>query len=339
MAKCESPIPRRVGVDPWLPWSLSRWSWWTEPVRAERLAALRIGFAVVLLVDVLVQYLPHYADFFGAGSLGSPEVFAGRSQGHWHWSALRGIEDSRLFLPVLLAWAGAAVLLLVGWWPRAAALVGWILSVSILNLNYYLHNGGDRIRNILLFYLMLTPCGAVWSLDSLLRRKRSGNPRQGSGVRGQEAAVSSVTPDSCSLTPAFTSPWALRLLFIQMALIYFLNGFYKLVGPGWRAGETLQYVMGNIQWARWSFAQLPLPYPCIQALTWLVLFWELLFPLLVAMRPFRTLTLWVGVLLHIGLAVSLQLGLFSFYMLCLYLPLVPWEKWADRNKKEEVSAE
>jgi len=164
---------------------------------------------------------------------------------------------------------------------------------------------------------MLTPCGAVWSVDSLLRRRQS-------------------TTHHSPLTtrqPVFIWPWALRLLFVQMALIYFLNGFYKLVGPHWRAGDVLQSVLGNIQWARWSFAQLPLPYPAVQGLTWLVLFWELGFPLLVAMRPFRNLTLWVGVLLHVGLAVSLQLGLFSFYMLCLYLPLVPWERWTDRKAK------
>jgi hypothetical protein len=307
-----------VGVEPWLPWPLSRWKWWTEPVRAERLAALRIGLALMLLVDVLVQYLPNYTDFFGAGSLGSPEVFSGRAQGHWHWSVLRGIEDSRLFLPVLLVWAAAAVLLMIGWQPRWAALVAWILSVSVLNLNYYLHNGGDRIRSIVLFYLMLTPCGAVWSLDSFLQHKK------------QQARQ--LTPHHSSLTgPVLIWPWALRLLFVQLALIYFLNGFYKLVGPHWRAGDVLQSVLGNIQWARWSFAQLPLPYPFIQVLTWLVLFWELGFPLLVAMRPFRNLTLWAGVFLHVGLAISLQLGLFSFYMLCLYLPLVPWERWADRT--------
>src|SRR5439155_24603750 len=142
--------------------------------------------------------------FFGAGSLGSPEVFAGRSQGHWHWSVLRGIEDSRLFLAVLLAWAGAAVLLLVGWRPRAAALVAWIISVSVLNLNYYLHNGGDRIRNIVLFYLILTPCGAAWSLDSFLGRRQA-----------QQAPL--ATHHSSFTTPVFISPWALRLLFIQMA--------------------------------------------------------------------------------------------------------------------------
>jgi uncharacterized membrane protein YphA (DoxX/SURF4 family) len=296
-----------VGVTPWLPWPLSRWDWWTEPVRAERLAALRIGLAIVLLVDVLVQYLPHYADFFGAGSLGSPEVFAGRNTGHWHWSPLRGLEDARLFLPILLIWLSAAFLLLIGWKPRLAAVVAWVLSISVLNLNYYLHNSGDRIRNIILFYLMLTPCGAAWSLDNCIPRKRGGH-------KG----------------PVYISPWALRLLFVQMALIYFFNGFYKLMGADWRDGDVLHFVLGNVQWARWSITDLPVPYGVTRVLTWLIVIWEIGFPLFVSMRPIRNMTLWFGVLLHLGMAVSLQLGMFSFYMLCLYLPLVPWERWSKR---------
>src|SRR5205823_3952047 len=39
-----SPAPEQVvGLKPWFPWPLSRWRWLNEPVRAERLAALRIG--------------------------------------------------------------------------------------------------------------------------------------------------------------------------------------------------------------------------------------------------------------------------------------------------------
>jgi hypothetical protein len=52
---------------------------------------------------------------------------------------------------------------------------------------------------------------------------------------------------------------------------------------------------------------------------------------LVIIKPLRTVTLLLGVVLHIGLAVTLDLGLFSFYMLCLYLPLVPWERWTKRT--------
>jgi hypothetical protein len=301
-----------VGIRPWLPWPLSRWAWWTEPARAERLAALRIGLALVLIADILVQYFPHLVDYFGVGSLGSPEVFAGRAKGHWNWSLLRGLEDSRFFLPVFMIWLLAAFGLLIGRLSRLTAGVNWVISVSVLNLNYYLHNSGDRIRNIILFYLMITPCGAVWSLDHW--RLRKSQPQIG---------------------PVYISPWALRLLFVQMAIIYFFNGFYKAVGPEWRAGEGLHYVLGNVQWARWSIADLPVPFALTRCLTWFVVAWELGFPLFVCMRPIRNMTLWTGVILHIVLAASLQLGMFSFYMLCLYLPLVPWERWTKNIPRQD----
>src|SRR5919202_6457019 len=106
--------PRRlIGLNPWLPWPLSRSAWWTEPVRAERLAALRIGVAAVLLLDVLGTYLPRLHDFFGPDSLGSPEVFAG-GRGFLRWSVLRGVHDPALIQGALMAWAAAAVLLLLG---------------------------------------------------------------------------------------------------------------------------------------------------------------------------------------------------------------------------------
>ena len=55
-----------VGLKPWLPHILASSPWWTEPIRAERLAALRIGIGLTLLVDVLWLYLPRAGDFFGA---------------------------------------------------------------------------------------------------------------------------------------------------------------------------------------------------------------------------------------------------------------------------------
>jgi hypothetical protein len=69
----------------------------------------------------------------------------------------------------------------------------------------------------------------------------------------------------------------------------------------------------------------PIPYWLTQGMTWLVLAWECLFPLLVLWRPTRLAALWVGVAFHLGIWASLELGGFGPYMLCLYLPLVPWE--------------
>jgi hypothetical protein len=296
-----------VGLNPWLPWPLHRWAWWTGPVRAERLAALRIGLAAVLLLDVLGTYLPQVHDFFGAGSLGSPEFFAWwRRAPRWNWSLLYGVESPLLLRTAVLVWTGAIGCLLVGLGTRVSAVAVWVLSTSFANLNPYIDNAGDQVRAIVLFYLMLCPCGATWSVDRWLARRRAG--------RGGPVSI---------------SPWPLRLLFVQMVLIYFCNGLYKLAGSDWRSGNSLYYVLADLALARWSYAQAPVPYGLTRLLTWAVLAWETAFPLLVCWRGTRAAALWIGVAFHLGIGLCLELGAFAPYMLCLYLPLLPWERWAD----------
>ena len=289
-----------VGLRPWLPRPLSRWAWWTEPVPAERLAALRVGVASVLLVDIFVNYLPHAHVLFGPNSLGGPEVFLGPSAG-WPWSSLADLTDGRAVAVALAAWVALAGLLLAGRFARLAALGTWLLSQAFLHLNPLAHNGGDTVRTILLFYLMLSPCGAAWSLNG--RRLRAD--------KGFRVCV---------------YPWALRLLFLQMVLIYFFNGVHKLRGAEWQAGNSLHYVLADLTLTRISYAQLPAPEWLTRLCAWAVLAWEVSFPLLVYLPSTRTAALLAGVALHVGIGLSLELGVFSLYMLCLYLPLVPWEK-------------
>jgi hypothetical protein len=275
---------------------LSKYPLWTEPVPAERLAAFRIGLAAVLLLDVLLFYLPWIEDFYGPDGLARGDAFALRNA-VWPWRWLAGLEDP-FFLGVAgLAWVVAAALLLVGGWTRGAAMASWALAVAFHTLNPAIHVAGDTVRIIGLFYLMLTPCAAVWSVDA-------GRPTR-PGVR--------------------VSPWALRLLFVQLAVIYFFNGVYKFCGPDWRGGDALHYVLADPLTARFSYAELPVPYLASRCMTWLVLSWELTFPLWMVWRRTRTVALLMGVAFHVGVGVLLELNVFSLYMLCLYLPLLPWE--------------
>jgi uncharacterized membrane protein YphA (DoxX/SURF4 family) len=291
-----------VGLTPWLPGVLGRSAWWTEPVRAERLAAFRIGMAAVLLLDIFWMYLPRAFDFFGQGSLGSPEVFAARTVApSWRWSLLQGVHDPRLAQAILLLWAGAAFCLLIGLFPRLAAVGCWAMAMSVYNQIYYIHNSGDNVRSIGLFYLMFCPSGAAWSVTSWRWKG-----------------------------PVYVPAWPLRLLFIQLMLIYFLNGWYKLGGGDWQNGTVMHYVLGNVAWTRFAYAQLPMPEFAVPLMTYTTLLWELTFPVGVLMPMLRRYYLWLGVLFHVGTGVLLQLAMFPFYMLCLYLPLVPWEDYADR---------
>ena len=95
--------PRRfVGIQPRFPGFLNRWKWLTEPVPAERVAALRIAAALALLVDLVFGYLPEFATLFSADGLGGKDLFPARFRpGHFYWSVLRWLPDS---------WGPAAVM-------------------------------------------------------------------------------------------------------------------------------------------------------------------------------------------------------------------------------------
>ncbi len=149
---------------------------------------------------------------------------------------------------------------------------------------------------------MLAPCAAVWSVDCLIMRRR--------------------TPP---FGPVLIYPWPLRLLFIQLIFVYFMNGLYKLTGLDWIQGDSLYYVFCDITLTRFSVAQLPVPYVLTKMLSWLVLAWEVSFPLLVLFRSTRPAALAIGVAFHLGIFLTMELGGFAPYVLCLYVPLVPWE--------------
>jgi hypothetical protein len=331
--------PQVVGLSPFVPWPLSRWRWLAAPVRAERLAALRIGLTLVLLIDVLTTYLPNATVLFGRDSFSSSGAFdyyiatpkhwpprncnelwedLNDEKSKWNWSLLYRKDEPYSPSIINLAmgvWVVALVGMLLGFCTRLNAVVVWVLSTSFANLNTYIDNAGDSVRGIMLFYLMLCPCGAAWSVDAWLRKRKG---------------------------PVFVWPWALRLLFLQMILIYWCNGLNKIVGDDWRQGNALYYVLGDLTLARFSYVSWPLPtnwmYWMTRLMSWSVLTWETTIPLLMIWRPVRRVALVFGALFHVGIWVTMELGFFAPYMLCLYLPLLPWERLADWWGKKKTAA-
>jgi hypothetical protein len=305
-------------------------SWWKrfwhEPLRAERLALVRIFFAIALLADQLVQYIPNFADLFGPHGAGYAGLNDEYQLSKWRWTILvTGTDNLSVLWPVFWVWVGATVLYLVGWQTRLMGVVVWFLTMCFLDRNPNVKNGGDDVLSASLFLLMLMPTGRAFSIDAWRRRRK--------------AIAAGLSPDDPSLIRPTVSAWGVRLLQIQLCILYLTTGLAKLRGGElplplervfqgtWWRGTSIHYVMNDLTMARFSYAQLPLPFWMTAIITYTSVWFETLFTPLVIWRRTRKWALWFGVLFHIGIYLAIEVGWFSFYTVCLYGAWVPGEFW------------
>ena len=140
---------------------------------------------------------------------------------------------------------------------------------------------------------------------------RAASARDASPPGGQgcvQIAPQSITP--------------VRLMQMQVVLIYMNSGLWKLGGPTWRDGSTIHYVLNLNTYQRFP-GTLPVALdPLLTLGTYLTLFWELTFGFMLLNRWTRRVALLFGVALHVGLWVSMELGTFSWVILASYIAFV-----------------
>lgn len=293
--------PRVVGVQPWFPWPLSRWSWWTEPIPAERVAALRIVTALALFLDIFVSYLPHFTAIFSPEAIGGRDLYAGKFRDdHFFWSIFRILPDSWGPHAVMSLWIASTMGLLVGWRPLVCGLVAWACAVSVWNINPGLHNGGDRLRNTLLLMVAASCSGAVWGISSVRTKTDPG--------------------------PVLVPGWPVKILLVQLACLYFFSGYYKVLSPLWRNGFVMYWASHDLYWSLYpdQASRLPVWFHRVSGVVTLI--WELGFPVLVAVQRTRAVTLILGVIFHFGTLVTLEVGAFALYSIACYTAFAPWER-------------
>jgi hypothetical protein len=316
--------------------------WWTrfwhQPVRGERLALVRICLALALLTDQLIQYLPCFADLYGPDGVGYAGLHDGYLLRTWHWTILlTGTDDLAVLGPLFWVWVTATVVLLVGWLTRVMSVAVWFLTMCFLDRNPNATNYGDSVLSTALFLLMFMPTGRAFSIDAWRRRRK--------------ALVKGTPPDDPAISKPTVPAWGVRLLQLQLCIIYLTTGLAKLRGNPerlplpfglpdfngmWWHGTALHYVLNDLTLARISYAQLPLPFWMTATLSYVSLLFETFFPLLVLWRPTRKWTLWFGVLFHLGIFLAIEVGWFSFYTLSLYGAWVPGEFWDRRFRVSQT---
>jgi hypothetical protein len=186
-----------------------------------------------------------------------------------------------------------------------------------------INNGGDVLLRSLLFWAMFLPLDARWAV---WRR---------AGQRVVPVRVLSI---------------ASAAILAQVALMYACSGYYKLYG-GWQSLDVLERILRSDCYAKpWAAALLE--YPRLLALLGRVVLWsELVLPWLVfspiGTRSLRLIVITWFAVLHLGIELALNVGLFSYVCwlaLVLFLPSVCWDwLWipaqtaAPTNVQEEVS--
>jgi hypothetical protein len=133
--------------------------------------------------------------------------------------------------------------------------------------------------------------------------------------------------------PGSAPAWPLRLMQIQIAFIYVLSGIAKADGSMWRDGTAVAVSLLSPNAALTDFSRLealPGARAFLAGLTYLTWVWECAFPLLISWQPIRWATLAVGVAMHVGTLLTLNVPGFALVMIFSYVALLPNDVWARR---------
>jgi len=268
------------------------------------LAAFRIAAASILLIDLAMRArdLPAMYTASGVMSIENAHKFLS-SNLRWSLHLLDGSYEYQVVLFVIAAIAG--LMMLLGFQTRLATIVSWAMLLSLQNRTPLITNGGDLLFRMLIFWSIFTPLGARWSIDSLRRR----------------------APEGVAFSPACIC------LMLQMCLLYWFTGNFKY-NSHWLNGTALEEVFRFDIYGR-PLAGVLVEYPALCFLMTISTVWlELAGPWLVWSPIF---TRWVRLALisafasfHLGIELTMTVGLFSWVSMAGWLVFLPPCFWDSR---------
>jgi hypothetical protein len=309
--------------------ALAAWDrFWFAPQSTSTLAVIRICLAVVLLFWA-VTLGPDLLSFLGSKGILPRQPDYARAGQRGAWSLLGSAPSDRVLLASYAVFVVSVLCLLVGFRTRLAAVIVFCGVVSFTRRNPYVHNSGDLLLRILAFYLMLAPAGAALSVD------RWRWARRGRGDFWDFPA---------------RAAWPVRLMQVQMSVVYLSTVWAKAGGVTWRDGSAISYAL-RIRFLN----RLPVPALVTHSLlvsnliSYATLTTELALGILVWNRKLRPWVLLLGVAFHLAIDYALRVGFFSYAMLVLYIAFIPadtMEAWllgmrdrlARRRSRRQVAA-
>ena len=169
-----------------------------------------------------------------------------------------------------------------------------MLLVVLQRRDVYVLNSGDLLLRDLAIFVALMPAGDAWSLDA---RRRGGRLR---------------------------APWALRLLQVQVSVLYLFSVTAKLHGTSWQDGSAVGKALQLEDLQRFVVAQpLATSVTLSALLTYGTLVVEAFLVIGLWLPKTRWLAMAAGIAIHLGIEATLLIGWFSLTVIACYLAFVP----------------
>ncbi len=283
------------------------------------LALVRIVICIACLLVTVPRWI-HSRELFSSDGAPTPLAL------NYGYPDLLPIPSGGLAVVLMTILTFCCATACIGWCTRASLAISAVLYTylnlldSISTMTKY-----SVITSHVLFLLAFSHCGAVWSVDAWLRRRRLGLP----------------PPSLLADHPKFAA-WPRRLIQILIGVVYFGASVTKLHTPAYFSGDQLwHWMISNVNNANPVGEWMTLYPACLVVFAYLCVVWEILF-LFVSWRGWgRVCMLTMGVGFHVMTTFTLGLYLVPITCLATYFAFVNsedvvvvaarWRRWKRRH--------
>lgn len=166
----------------------------------------------------------------------------------------------------------------------------FFLFVNIHNANHEISNGGLNLTHQLLFLHMF------WFKNR----------------EGKESSMAALKNLMHNLS--FYGVW------LQVCLLYLSAGLFKLAGTHWLTGDAIAHVLSIEEYSLPWIVSIAEQNPWWMKLaSWVTLFYQILFAILIWIKPIRSYFLLIGTIIHLGIAFFVGITDFGIIMVLSYL--------------------
>jgi len=269
-----------------------------NPVPAQTLGCFRIAVGIFSLVQLLIL-LPDWMWFYGPQGLLPWEISDALSTRQTPGLAY----FAKLLLPLSISAKGTVYLVTViyfisligltaGYKTRLMGALAWLMHLILNTTGHFTAYGVETFAHIALFYCMVLPVGASWSIDAHKKPP---------------------------VLPPYLITLSVRIIQLHFCIMYLASGLEKSIGSQWWNGEAIWIAMQQDQFHKVDINWMA-GVPIVPKLLCIgTLITETLYP--VGMLWKKTKKMWLTAILsmHFFIAIFLGLQLFGGLMFLLNL--------------------